>query len=679
MAAKTPPTETETPQRFLPRRVEMAVFAKLLPLRGVEASSHRVVQVWGEEAIGKSTFLSSFRENHAEDRIKALWLQPTRDAAVDTIEEFIRACSKSVRYPFDPSKEEKVARALEAAERGKVNPVVSDDSILIMRSTVASNRKPYINQAAAASVGRTEVEREDIQISVGLGESKGNNQAEGFLDALPLQALGTDLIILYLERLDRLSTAVQDWLREYVVPAATRGAYRRSLVIVTESRDPPKFEYPTFSLGEWDKQTTDFRLLPLSEDDVYQFAIHSGVEPNLAHYLYFKSLGYPQPLQGYTEDCRAGRYSAAAPTAAARKALAELTNSDTLKLAALCLPDTLYPDELDVLFGPANGKRAFEWLAQAPDSPAQKNGDARSAVLPDAFRATVLEATRNDPTFRELLLKWTPMAQLERNLPSKNVRSKMLLLSGLLWLDASLCKALFSEQADRIMAFVTENEKRFYRQGDRFCITDRFREPLRQVASQMGHIGVGAILRKAADLWNHRRDEIEARIKSLETNLEQLQATAVATARKQSENAAQIRILERGKPSLAAYSDSIAKTANERSKGPLVVLLAALAIICFAAASSIAAPYSYFALATGLAASIAGLFLLPGWLDHRKAVAITGQAEVRNSPEFLRKASLEFTQELHTVEDQIDRVKRNIDEQKQLLRLPYIPSDAHSE
>src|SRR5690606_2926682 len=109
----------------------------------------------------------------------------------------------------------------------------------------------YINQAAASSVGRTETAREDVEISVGLGESKANNQAEGFLDALPLQSLGTDLTIIYLEQVERLSVSIIDWLRDYVIPAATRGPYRRSVVFLIESLDPIKLAYPNENWGEW--------------------------------------------------------------------------------------------------------------------------------------------------------------------------------------------------------------------------------------------------------------------------------------------------------------------------------------------------------------------------------------------------------------------------------------------
>ncbi len=271
------------------------------------------------------------------------------------------------------------------------------------------------------------------------------------------------------------------------------------------------------------------------------------------------------------------------------------------------------------------------------------------------------------------------MAQLERNLPAKAVRSKMLLVAGLLWIDAPLCKALFGEQASRIMAFIAENDKLFYRRGDRFCAADRFREQLRKAATQMGHIGVGAILRKATDLWTRRRDELEARSAALEAKLEQLQQAATAATRKQTENAAQIRTLERSKPGAAAYSDSVAQAARQPSKSPLLIILVAGSIVSFAVAAGAPSPYKVAAIVAAIASLGASLAILPGWLAHRKALAIAGQAELRNSPEFLRKASLETAQEIRSVEDQIDQLKLDIEEQKRLLGLPYVPAEADPE
>ncbi len=147
-----PTSSPDSPKsHFIPRSVELEALADLLPLQGVEIGDKRIFNVWGEDGVGKSSFISEFRESERMSKEKVLWIQPTRDEPLDDIPEFIRACAKTIRYPSNPAKEKKISEQLESVQRGKVNPIVSDDSILITRSSIANKKRPYINQAAAAS------------------------------------------------------------------------------------------------------------------------------------------------------------------------------------------------------------------------------------------------------------------------------------------------------------------------------------------------------------------------------------------------------------------------------------------------------------------------------------------------------------------------------------------------
>lgn len=519
--------------------MELEALSQTLPIRGVEANSKRVFNIWGEIGVGKTSFISEFRESELMSKAKVLWIQPTRNGPLDTIPEFIRACAKTIRYPAEPDKEKKISELLESVQRGKINPIVSDDSILITRSSIAKQKKPYINQAAASSVGRTEVVRDDIEINVGLGESKSTNHAEGFLDALPLQSLGTDLTIIYIESLEKLSVSIVDWLRDYVFPAATRGAYRRSLVFLIESLDPIKLAYPNENWGEWSNLLEDFRLYPLSNNDVYEFGLAAGLEPAKAKFLRYKSLGYPETTHQAIAKLKS------LDTSQAERFLATLPEADQLKVAALCIPESLYPDDLDVLFGSKNGQSTFQWFSQLPNNQAKPSSTGKSLVLSDALRCVAINRFADSSDLQTYAKKWTPMGRVVRNVPSRSQRSKLLLLSGLFWIDAALCKNLFGEQAEKILPFITETPLVFNRQKECYRISERLRSDLQKSAQLMSHPGLGIVLKKASKLWAETQEKLNAQIAELEAKIESQQGEINNLARKQSETQAQIRIHER--------------------------------------------------------------------------------------------------------------------------------------
>ena len=114
MPEKTPTPKDQEKPHFLPRRAELENLAKSLPLNGVEHGDHRVFNIWGEDGVGKTSFISEFRECQLMSNAKVLWLQPTRNGSLDDIPEFIRACAQTVRYPAKPAKEEKITAQLES-------------------------------------------------------------------------------------------------------------------------------------------------------------------------------------------------------------------------------------------------------------------------------------------------------------------------------------------------------------------------------------------------------------------------------------------------------------------------------------------------------------------------------------------------------------------------------------
>lgn len=667
MTSDEPTADPTNKIHYSLRQAELDSFAKLFALKGLEAGSKRVINVWGERDVGKSTFISSFRESQVMQKSKVLWIQPTRDEEIDTIPEFIQACAKTARYPAEPDKEKKISEKLETVQRGKVNQIVSDDSMLIMRSSVAKNRKLYINEAASSSVGRTENVRDDVQINMGLGESKANNHAEAFLDALPLQSLGTDLTVLYIEDLERLSISIQDWLRDYVIPSATRGAYRRNVVIILESSDPLQIEQPNFSWGEWDKTLTEFRLYPMSEDDVYQYAAHSNLDTEAAHYVFRRSQGYPRAATNAIKHFQDKTFSNAS-NPLATQILEKLNPEERAKLGGLCLPNELHADELDALFGAKQGKAALQWLADLPTSSAEKPKAGKLLILPNTFRYTVVTAVNDLPEFKIYKLKWAALARLTHNAPSRAARSKLLLLAGLNWIDESLCSQLFGNQAEKVTTFLTDKNTFFNRNGDRYHISERFRNELQQVARGMGHIGVGSVRKKAEALWDTRRKEIEATIESIESQIGKLDTDTDELSRKQAEAATQLRMLERD----TTVPQAPPQAPQGRSKEPLFILLILLAITI--GASSLYLPPIYNTVAQVLAVMAFGTSLthIPNLLAARRAKEFEEAAQIADSPEYVRKQNSDTTHDVHVAEFKSDDLKRELESTKKLLEYSYV-------
>ncbi len=552
-----PENEQEpTVTHFIPRRRELEELAKTLPLQGVEIGDKRIYNLWGEDDVGKTSFISQFRESERMSKEKVLWIQPTRDEPLDDIPEFIRACAKTLRYPAKPKKEKKISEQLESVQRGKVNPIVSDDSILITRSSIAKNKRAYINQAAASSVGRTEPIRDDFEINVGLGESKANNHAEAFLDALPLKALGTDLTIIYIEHYDRLSITILDWLREYVLPAASKGAYRRSLVFLLESTEPLKYAYPLETWGEWSNLTEDIRLYPLSRDDAFKTAIGLGADARHAHYLQYRSLGYPDDLHETAKQLSSLDLSAAS------QFLDALERPDQLRIAALSLPQTAHIDDLHAIFGNET-KLIFEWASQLPTQLVTLHANGKSLAISEALRCEAIARFHDNLKFQSYANTWNPMGRVCRNIPSRNDRAKLFLLSGLLWIDSQLCDDLFKDQSSKILPFITESAQIFTHQGERYCLSERFRKDLRKAAIALNHPGANIVFKKANTLWEERQAQIAEALSDVESKIENCQLQIDELTHKQREVIAHIRIHERETDTTETASK---KTSNVFSK-----------------------------------------------------------------------------------------------------------------
>lgn len=604
-------SQTQSPTtHFIPRQNETQALAKMLPLKGVNVDSNRVFNIWGEDGVGKSTFISQFRESELMRKSRVLWLQPTREGELDTIPEFIEACSKTARYPNSAQKEKKIATLLERAQRGKVNPVVSDDSLLITRSSVAKTKKKHVNQAAAASVGRTEVPRDEVEVNVGLGESKSTDHAEGFLDALPLQSLGTDLTIIYLEKLANLSVSVVDWLRDYVFPTATRGPYRRSLVFLIESKDPLSLAYPNETWGEWFGRQADYRMCPLNEYDVKRLCSIENLDEGDSAYVWHRSLGYPEKVTSAISSAKSAKRTEA------EAFLESLPESDQARVAALSILEHLYPDELDTLFGHGSGKSVFNWYKQLPTNQAKPSVAANAVALKESLRVAAISKCHESEAFLELADKALPLAKLQFLAPSKNDRSKLLLLSPLEWIDAEVCEQIFGEKSDKISHFVSNSAALFARKLDKYRLSDRVRDDLQETAELSQHPGIAVVAKKATKLWEAQAQALTQSIEEFEAKVDTLESEIATFTRKQSEFTAQVRIQQR---------ETNQESANHESSSSV-----------------------------------------PKWLRFGKP----GKSEA--SLQGLRQNIHELSIKIHEHENEIDRLKGELSVAKSTLKFPYV-------
>lgn len=654
--------ETDAASEHPLRRLERERFSASLPLKGLQSRSFRVFNVWGEPGIGKSTFLRGLREETLAER-KILWLSPHAPDGIDSIPEFIVACSKAVRYPLRPEKEKPLAKKLERVQRGKVNPIVSDDTMLITRSSLASDKKPYVNKAVAASVGRTIRKEEEIEVSVGLGDNKSGNQAEAFLDALPLQSLGTDLIILHLPQPSSLSVTVRDWICDYVIPAASKGSFRRNLIIITEGTEPQSVLAQNRQWGQWGERTYDFRLYPMSEDDVYLWAIQAKLSPEQARFVYIKSQGFPAIAEGCIRPSAFSRKHAEL----ARQTLSSLSQDQRVRLAACCLPEKINADELDGILGPGQGRAAYDWL-KTLKLPIALQPD-QAMVVEDDFRYLAIAAVIDLAEFKAARARWAPYGRLLKSVPSKTDRDSLYPLAGLQWIDAQLCQTLFGDRSEEIFAFLEEHPGYFIRNRSRYTVSRRFQSDLLKVAEQLQHPLMASSRNRAKALWEEVKEELDTRIESLRRTIKITNEEINQMVRRQTEANAYLRVLDRQGRSAAARRDWL--LASQPSRGPLALALASATVVAVGFALASEGIVRHASLASAAIALLSFLAILPKWIRQRRAKAALGGFAGSTSPDAARRETISLAQQIQSREAAVDELQQDLEEATSLLKFPY--------
>lgn len=661
MESETKPSTIEGTNGLASRGLELEAFSSTLSLDGSDIMSRRVFNVWGEPGIGKTTFIKAFRDSELMENKKTLLLYPTEGESIETIEEFIAACAETVRYPSNPAKEEIIQEKLENVQRGKVNPILSDDSILIARSSIATNKKPYVNKAAAASVGRTEFEREDLEVNIGLGENKADNHAEGFLDALPLQSLGTDVIFLILGRMEDIAIGVKDWLRDYVIPAASKGPYRRNLSIIIESESPINHHQLDESWGEWETATHDFRLYPLSEDAVYELGLEAKIDPGVARFAYTQSLGYPQIAVETIQRARRGELNEDIKKQSL-ELLENFDESERIKIASCCLPQNLYPEEMDAIYGKGNGSAAFTWLRSLKSLPISEVDNGKTYRIDDNFRWVILENFRDNPTFKSIRTQWSPYGRITRNAPSKTARAKLIMLSGLNWLSQTLCRDLFGDQAAKVEEFIANKKGYFVTKDERYRINEYLRKDLGKVAGILHPVGSDSIHEKAAGMWSRRKKEIQEKIDDTERASKVVNEEIHKLTRKQIETNAHLRVMKKKSAS--------AKVPNPESghRGTLIALLFVLSFAAFATGMLFTYPANFISAVGGLIALLTALGLIPSWRNSKTY----GKIELSSTTGIPITGNLELTRKIRDREIALEELKNQQNDLRKELSYSYV-------
>lgn len=657
----------DTSESLIARTEAARTFFGMLPLEEFTLSSLRVVNLYGSNGVGKTTFLKSLRESDFMAKKKIVWITPKADPSIDTPQEFIAACSQGVRFPQNPEMEEAISERLEDSQKGKIDPIRSDDSLLITRSTIAENKKPYVNAAAASSVGRTNFIREEMEVSVGLGNNRAGNQAEAFLDALPLQSMGADLVLLHLENDDTLSGPIRDWFRDYLIPAATKGPYRRNLVVVEETRETYALHPAERTWGDWDTLVADFELTPAGIESVIEFATRKGCSQEEAKFVFVRGLGYPEETVKATEELTTHAISRQS-IAVANERVASLPKDAREKLAICSLPESIYSDELDAILGQGRSSETIRWLASLPGSiaPEQTGNGLR---IDDSVRLAAINSIEESPSFREAEQRWLPYARLVRNVPSHADRSRLYLLSGLEWIDEDKSETLFQENADEISKLLSEKECYFAGRKRFTHVSGVLRQDLKTTADNISHDGSKEIHQRAARMWESRETYLKDHLESLNKSLTGVQERLHVIQAKHTQVTILIKRFQKNGTLIPNEPDP----QLVRGKNSLYIsLLMLLGVGSAVSGISLEMPISALAfVASGLAA-ISALALIPGWKLQAAAKRSHKRAQIKDSPEYLKRGNNELILRMQKNQTAYDHLQREISIAKEELEYNYV-------
>ena len=668
MAENTQESAVIAPENLISRSEELDRFASLLPLEEFGMYATRIINLWGEKQVGKSTFLMALRESSFMERKKIVWISPKYETSIDNPQEFISACSQEVRFPNNPQRGVSLAQRLEDSQKGKVDPIRSDDSLLITRSSIATKKQPYVHAAAAASVGRTSFLKEEMDISVGFGNNRAGNQAEAFLDALPLQSMGADLIVLHLSDPTTVSGSVREWFRNYVVPAATKGPYRRNLVVIVESSEPFYLQDPEESWGEWDEFVVDFELHPASIESVISFAHRENLSQEDSRFVFVRSLGYPatavQAIDRLKSDYRDVSYRDTAEAIISR-----LTEDEKAKLAICSLPDTIHTEEFDAIVGPANSRETIHWLTSISDIPLRVMEEGKSYSLPDEFRLKAISSISESSEFRFAESRWLPYARLLRNAPNLSDRSKLYYVAGLKWIDGDRYKDLFEERAEDVSNFIEGNDNLFAKRKKYVHISKRIQSDLLATAKNLKHRGVEVIKPRVEFIWRQRQESLGERIEDLEKSLKLVRERLQDLQKSYSQVSI---LLKRFQANGTPVPSTPAKGLEKGKNGIYMSLLISFSCIAAIYGTSQEPPLNVVGFLGAFASIVVSLFLIPGWQLQRAAKESVKRSKVKNSPEYLRKENADLIQQIQENESAYDELRREITIAKEELNFEYV-------
>ncbi len=480
--------------------------------------------------------------------------------------------------------------------------------------------------------------------------------------------MGADLVVLHLSDPTTVSGSVRDWFRDYVIPAATKGPYRRNLVVIEESSEPFYLQGPEQSWGEWDEFVVDFELPPASIESVISFAHRENLSQEDSRFVFVRSLGYPaiamQTISQLKSDSRD-----TSKRDAAEAIISRLTEDEKAKLAICSLPDTIHTEEFDAIVGPANSRETIQWLTSISNIPLQVIEGGKSYSLPDEFQLTAISSISESSEFRSAESRWLPYARLLRNVPNLSDRSKLYYVAGLKWIDGDRYKDLFEENAEYVSDFIETNDNLFAKKKKHAHTSQRIQSDLLATAKNLRHQGIEVIKPRVEVIWKQRQEWLTERIEDLEKSLKLVQERLQNLQGRHSQVSI---LLKRFQANGTPVHSAPAKGLENGKNGIYMSLLISFSCIAAIYGASQESPLNVVGFLGAFASFLVSLFLIPGWKLQRAAKESVKRSKIKNSPEYLRKENADLIQQIQENESAYDELGREITIAKEDLNFEYV-------
>ncbi len=396
----------------------------------------------------------------------------------------------------------------------------------------------------------------------------------------------------------------------------------------------------------------------------HRIAHRNGCSKEESRFVFVKSLGYPATAIKAIEQSKSESQEHSSENFI--PLFSTFTEEERAQLAICSLPETLCEG---AIAGRGKSSETLRWLSQMPNVPLRESGNGNSYTLPDGFRSAAISSISESDSFRDAEKRWLPYARLIRNVPSKEDRSTLYLLSGLRWIESESCNALFGERSQEISNFLETKDSYFARRKKYTHISERIRQDLFDTATNLSHEGITSISEKASSLWEQRQQWLQQQLEDLDRSLKVAQERLQTLQGKHSQVSILLkRFQKNGTPVPNAPDKKLVDGKNGAYIG-LIGFVSVIAILFGITQPSPIDAIAYFASFIGIVSSLA---LVPGWKLQRAAKASSKRAKIKNSPEYLKKENADLIHKIQENETAFDDLSRNIAITKEDLEYAYV-------